>query len=379
MTRLGGGPKETVWELEPHTSAKHELLRRYLGAWFPKLASTGFHGRLLFLDGFAGPGVYAGGELGSPILALQTLIDHPHFDRWAKTEFRFVFFEPDPERHQSLLRALEAFFDEQGGEPKNVKVDALETSFVDGATEVLTRLNGRQLAPTFALVDPFGFKGVPLDLIRRLLAFDRCEVFFNFMIDQVNRWVEHPDPKIRGHLEDLFGTTDYVRAAECGAGDERRQFLHDLYEKQLRAHAGFPYVHSFQMINRKNRPLYFMFYGTRHIEGVRAMKSAMWSVDRSGGVAFSDRLAGQEVLFAGDAVDVGPLRAAIMTAFAGKDVPIEQIEEFVLTKTPYAESHFRKLVLDVLERHERLITVVSSPRKRNYGYPPRTVIRFPPA
>ena len=32
-------PKDTIWEIEPHTQAKHEILRRYLGAWFPILGT----------------------------------------------------------------------------------------------------------------------------------------------------------------------------------------------------------------------------------------------------------------------------------------------------------------------------------------------------
>lgn len=62
-------PNETVWPLEPHTAAKHALLKNYLGAWFPILASA--RGRVVFLDGFAGPGHYDGGEPGSPIIALS--------------------------------------------------------------------------------------------------------------------------------------------------------------------------------------------------------------------------------------------------------------------------------------------------------------------
>jgi len=34
-------PREPIWPLEPHTKAKHELLRHYLGAWFPILSSSG--------------------------------------------------------------------------------------------------------------------------------------------------------------------------------------------------------------------------------------------------------------------------------------------------------------------------------------------------
>jgi len=31
-----------VWPLEPHTRAKHEILRRYLQAWTPILSDGGF-------------------------------------------------------------------------------------------------------------------------------------------------------------------------------------------------------------------------------------------------------------------------------------------------------------------------------------------------
>ena len=50
----------TVWPIEPQTEAKHEILRKYLAAWFPIMSS--WQERIIFIDGFAGPGVYEGGE-----------------------------------------------------------------------------------------------------------------------------------------------------------------------------------------------------------------------------------------------------------------------------------------------------------------------------
>ena len=35
-------PKTTIWKLDPHTSAKHAILRRYLQAWAPILAKAAF-------------------------------------------------------------------------------------------------------------------------------------------------------------------------------------------------------------------------------------------------------------------------------------------------------------------------------------------------
>ena len=72
----------TVWELEDHTAAKHEILRRYLAAWFPILSSSGYNRRGLFIDGFAGPGIYSKGELGSPIIALRHWFITPFFKNW---------------------------------------------------------------------------------------------------------------------------------------------------------------------------------------------------------------------------------------------------------------------------------------------------------
>ena len=67
-------PKTTIWKLEPHTLGKHLVLRAYLDAWLPILGRG--RKRILFIDGFAGPGEYIDGEEGSPLIALNSLSEH---------------------------------------------------------------------------------------------------------------------------------------------------------------------------------------------------------------------------------------------------------------------------------------------------------------
>src|SRR5262245_25428028 len=88
----------TVWNMTPHTHAKHDLLVRYLGGWFPVLSK--WQGRVLFFDGFAGPDIYTNGEAGSPTKALKTLLEHQY--EMPNCEFVFVFNEHDPARFASL-------------------------------------------------------------------------------------------------------------------------------------------------------------------------------------------------------------------------------------------------------------------------------------
>lgn len=64
-------PQTTLWPIDRHTQAKHEILRRYLGAWFPILIQHFQRARII--DGFAGPGEYKGHEPGSPIIAIDAL------------------------------------------------------------------------------------------------------------------------------------------------------------------------------------------------------------------------------------------------------------------------------------------------------------------
>ena len=72
-------PHDTLWEAEPHTLAKHAVLRGYLEAWFPILGS--WSGRLLYVDGFAGPGDIGAGKKVlrlSPLTSLRSIAQSSH-------------------------------------------------------------------------------------------------------------------------------------------------------------------------------------------------------------------------------------------------------------------------------------------------------------
>lgn len=366
---MAAGPKTTLWKLDPHTKAKHDILRSYLSGWFPVLSA--YNGRIVFLDGFAGPGRYENGEPGSPLIALKTLLDHSHFSKM-KCEFLFIFCEQDPKRFASLeveIANLKATYNPW---PPHVKISLLGKAFEAMATSIIDEIKKqkRQLAPTFAFVDPFGFSGIPMEMLRDLLASPRCELFVNYMVDSVNRFANAGN--VDHHLGELFGTDRYKEAIDQ-QGKSRQQFLHDLYEEQLKSVCGFHHVQSFGMINNTGHISYYLFYGTRSIKGLELMKDAMWKIDPGGDFRFSDRLAGQTVLFIEDLLDTGPLRKALLAEFAGRTVTIDQLEEFTIVRTPYKKSHLRRPVLTPLEKNGEI--QVKRPGKS--GFPSGTEISFP--
>jgi three-Cys-motif partner protein len=107
-----------------------------------------------------------------------------------------------------------------------------------------------------------------MDLLRRLLSFDRCELLVYFDFNTVNRFAT--SGVIDDRLTELFGT-DLYEQAEGLTGDERKAFLHDLYQSQLMEVCGFSFVKSFEMVGNRGKTGYYLFYGTRNINSDRQM------------------------------------------------------------------------------------------------------------
>src|SRR4051812_16197754 len=97
-------PKETVWAIESHTIGKHRVLRSYLHAWLPIMGIS--NERILFIDGFAGPGVYEAGEEGSPVIALRALSEHTG-KGLIRAEVNYLFIEYDKARAKKLSQVVE--------------------------------------------------------------------------------------------------------------------------------------------------------------------------------------------------------------------------------------------------------------------------------
>lgn len=341
-----------IWKLQPQTKAKHEIMRRYLGGWFPILGR--WHRRVVFIDGFAGPGRYEGSEPGSPVIALNTLLGHPGRPR--DCEFMFLFCEADPRRYLSLRATIDDLRLQRQPWPDKVQIEAVDQTFTAAMDEVLDNLRQQKksLAPTFAFVDPFGVKGIEMSQISELMSFQHCELFINLATQGMARWIKTDE--FEHHHDALFGTSAWRDGAELRLA-ERRKFLAELYRGQLRDQCGFKHTLQFEMINPDGQHSYYLIHATNHRKGVEVMKDAMWAVDPSGGFRFEARLAGQSVLFSGAALDTGPLREALTKRFGGRIAAVEEVEDYVLFETPFRTGHLKRLTLDPMEAAGEIVAV----------------------
>jgi three-Cys-motif partner protein len=358
----------TVWELDPHTAAKHMILRRYLQAWLPILGRR--NERVLYLDGFAGPGIYSEGEPGSPIIALRTAIG---FTPRITADLLFLFIEADRPRYESLQREVAKLV-----LPSNIHVQLEHGKCNETMNAVLDEVDqqGQHLIPTFAFLDPFGFSHTPFSLVKRIARHPHCEVLITFMYEEINRFLSQQDQP--DNLDNLFGTLDWRTAAGMESPKERKAFIHSLYKRQLETAAGISYVRSFEMVNRGNRTDYFLFFGTKSLKGLMKMKEAMWKVDVASGLQFSDATDPDQVLVFTNEPNFGEVKALLVRQFKGKTAGIEEIEEYILVDSPYRETHFKRQVLKPMEDSlpPGLVIRESPPGRKKGQFPAGTKVEF---
>ena len=332
-------PNSGSWDIKPHTEAKHAILKRYLQAWVPILTQGNFP-EILYVDRFAGPGRYSKGEDGSPIIALKEVLK---FKDKIKSKITFLFIEKNINIAQKLHDALQLI-----ETPDNFVVEIEPGNTFESTLNCkldIYKKEGQGLPPTFAFVDPFGWTGFPFSIIQRILKHKSCEVFVNFMYEEINRFLSHPNPKYGEKFNILFGTDEWKNGVNLKKPLQRDRFLHDLYGQQLRKNA--KYVRSFRMRNNNNAIDYYLFYATNNLLGLKKMKAAMWKVDETGELQFSDATdPNQLVLFGQRYPDcMIYLRKEILDHFEWRRmVTIREIEEFVLSETAFRETHYKKIL-----------------------------------
>jgi three-Cys-motif partner protein len=269
---------EVLWELEPHTKAKHEILKSYLGAWFPILSSG--HQRVVYVDGFAGPGVYKGGEDGSPIIALKVAQTHRLLSN--SKEIVFLFIEADERRVNQLKQQIKSII-----LPSNFKVGVECDSFENSISKVLDSIieQGKHLAPSFFFIDPFGPTGFSMELIKKICTQNRSEVLINFSYQSLNQWFLH-DPSKYKSLDLLFGDNKWQKALSIENPKEKEEYLRLAYQNSLEK-LGWR-VKPFSMINKHNQTQYYLFFATKSPLGMLVMKNAMWKSAPTGDFRYSD-------------------------------------------------------------------------------------------
>jgi len=356
-----------VWDADPHTVAKIEILKAYLNAWFRILGMKRRGEIILYVDGFAGPGYYRNHDEGSPLAAVRvaerTITDLG--DKFVANQLHCAFIESRLDRFKVLSETVEPFIGKPG-----IGITRKHTEFVRGIEEIRKELPGpfRGEGPLFVFADPFGGTGIPFGAFAGCMEGETAELLINLDADGIGRIFAADNKNRDAQLTELFGS-DCWREELTAVGDLKKlsvQIL-DLYKRRLRTLPGVKFVWSFAMRGGKDAINYHLVFATKHPLGMEKMKEAMKSIDKSGSYSFSDAHVEQQILFRGDNADV--YAEALFREYEDKTISWEDAHVFALNETPFLNP---KSMLAVLEQQGRL-------QVATYGNQPRKAGSFPEA
>jgi three-Cys-motif partner protein len=341
-----------------HTAIKHAILRDYLSAWVPILSS--WQKRIVYIDGFCGPGSYeCKGQIfdGSPIIALK--IGQEFSDR-VKLVCLFIDLNSDYcDQLQQRIADLNL-----GG---NFQI--VHGRFEEVITELLQKVE--RMAPAFCFIDPFGYSGLPLQVIKRFLERPTTEAFINFMYEPISRFLSVQSQ--HEHLDLLFGTDRWREVLEGHLRyEEKESYLRDLYHEQLKTCAR--YVWPFQLKDPdRDRTIYYLFHCTNHPKGIKVMKEVMYRKGTKGTYSYQGREFSQMTLFSTEP-NVNELEQALLRKFSRQKITFDDIINSTL-EWPFIEKHYREALKNLKQKN--MINKIPIDTKGDRGFRARDTAIFP--
>ena len=282
----------------------------------------------------------------------------------------FLFIEEDKERVKNLEVEIQKL-----KLKANFKVSTVNEKFHESIDKVLKGLEieGKILAPTFLFIDPFGFSGIPATIVARLLSIPKVEVFINFAVDSINRFLGTEDTK--EHISELFGTEAVIELIKY-SNQNRVRDLKDMYQLMLQEQAKF--VRYFEMRNNDNRIIYYLFFCSNNSLGHLRMKEAMWRVSKEGDFSFSDSTnPNQVVLFTKE--DFGEeIFKELNEKFNNKTIDVIELKTYVEDETAYLDKHLNQ-ALRFAEQNNfiKVNELKKDGTKRRKGtFPEGTIVKF---
>lgn len=306
------------------------MLRTYLQAWFPIIASGFSRLGLTYVDAFAGPGEYEGGELGSPLIAL-TQARRPDVSRHG-SPVRMLFIEANESRWIHLHSLIEQRFP-VATRPQSWRVRTIHGRCEEQLIPALAEI-GAGNAPIFVNFDGWGVD-TPLTLVRHVGRYTAPEVLITFHPQWFVRFATQTDVKAG---DSVFGGTDWRSLVTTGSPAEKKRRLIDLYRGKL-AQAHFDHSLVFEMVDEGGHDL-LLVYGTGSLRGLVKMKDAMWSIDRTRGQRFRDPRDLDQLSFEiEDQPDLTVLKRQVLSTLEQGETSLEVLKDFALRETVFKGAH----------------------------------------
>jgi three-Cys-motif partner protein len=321
---------------------KSEIVRKYFWAWakviIPRAKQMGK--KVAYCDLFCGPGIFEDGTESTPLVILKTALRDDEMRQSLVTWFN----DRNPDYVRSLKAAIKAAPGIEGLSRKPV------VTCQEVGEDIVATLK-RSKMPTLVFVDPWGYKGLSLNLINTALEGWGCDCIFFFNYNRINAALTNP--VLSDNMSSIFGpkTAQELSQRLAGLSPKARELAVVEAVGQALQESGNRYVLPFRF-KTTGKTSHHLVFVSKNVLGYTIMKEIMWKESSSSpeGYAsfeYNPATKDQPILY-GLSVKQDELGSMLLTEFAGRTLTMREIFEAHHIGHPFVESNY-KHVLTALE------------------------------
>jgi three-Cys-motif partner protein len=339
-------------EQRQQSLVKSEIVRKYFWAWAKVIIPSAkkYSGKIAYIDLFAGPGSYQDGTKSTPILILERAIQEPDM----RDLLVALFNDADPEHAASLKKAIDSLPGIKSMKyPPTVYNDEVDIGFEKVFKD-------KHLVPTLLFLDPWGYKGISIELIGSVLKHWGCDciLFFNYNRIQASL----TNPKVTEHMDALFGKVRAGKLREqldtVPAEEKELTIIEAVTEALNDAGATFVLPFCFKDSHR-HCTSHHLILATKHHRGYEIMKEIMAkesSTQIQGVPSFEYNPATiRQALLFEYSRPFEDLEGMLISEFAGMTLSRKEIYERHNVGRRFISSNYREALID-LEQLGKIIT-----------------------
>lgn len=360
-------------ERTDQSEVKARIVQKYFYAWANVIVPTAqkHDGRIAYIDLYAGPGRYKDGAASTPLLVLQHAIADPKLAPMLVT----LLNDSDGNKTSTLQSEIDALENVTNLKHKPV----VSCGEIDEEAEKY--FNQIRLVPSFSFIDPFGYKGLSLNIIKGVIKDWGCDCVFFFNYNRINAGIGNQS--VADHMDALFGKAraDALRAKLPGLSPELREAL--ILEElaaEIKALGGtFVLPFTFRNASGK-RTSHKLIFVSKNFRGYAIMKDIMAkesSTEDQGvpSLTYSPADWSMPLLFSLQR-PLDQLRAALLKDFAGQELSVAQIYERHSVDTPYVLKNYKE-ILTALEVEGKVAVRSLKGSRRKGTFADHLLVRFP--
>ena len=340
-------------EQKEQSLIKARIVEKYFWVWakivIPTVKRSAPEPRIAYIDLFAGAGRYKDGSKSTPVKVLETAIADPDMRNMLVS----IFNDADTENVNSLQQAIDLI---PGVENLKYRPQILNHEVGDN---VVKTFQERRLVPTLFFVDPWGYKGLSLQLINSVVKDWGCDCIFFFNYNRINMGLSND--AVKEHMNALFGKVraDQVREKlnKLSPQDRELSIVEAICEalKEMGGQYVLPFRFRHEIGNRTSHHLIFV---SKHVKGYEIMKEIMAkeSSEQMQGVPsfeYNPATLQQPLLFELTR-PLDELESMLLDKFSGRSMTMKEVYDQHHVGKPYISKNY-KTALGNLEAQNKIV------------------------